>query len=90
MNTIHVTREQLTRINAICDAWDGSKRWIPELDQYLMEEDIRPTEDASPSWPSGYRFLAGGVDHIVTTQRSTTIHDRGLAGVDGTTKFVGS
>ena len=89
---VRVTRTQLTQIRAITDQWDSSSRWLPDLDRYLWEEDIRPTSTSVPSDPSSYRFLAGGVDHIDETSRSITVVDRGLqtsnTTIDGTTKFV--
>ena len=91
-HVVRVTRTQLTQIRAITDQWDSSSRWLLDLDAYLWEEDIRPTEDATPSDPSSYRFLAGGVDHVDETRRSITVYDRGLqtsnTTIDGTTKFV--
>jgi hypothetical protein len=89
---VRVTRTQLVQIRAITDQWDSSSRWLPELDLYLWEEDIRPTPESVPADPNSYRFLAGGVDHINETSRSITVVDRGLQTnnqtVDGTTKFV--
>jgi len=92
VHTIHVTTQQLRDIKNIADTWNGHNRWIPALDQYLWEEDIRPTDDAVPSFPSSYRFLAGGVDHIDVASGSITVHDRclqtGSGTIDGTTKFI--
>lgn len=85
---VYVNPEQFQSIVALCGEWDGNARWLPNLDRYLWDNDIRPNETASPEWPSGYRFLAGGVDHIDVTRRSVTIHDRCMNGVDGTTQFV--
>ena len=91
-HVVRVTRTQLVQIRAITDQWDSSSRWLPDLDAYLYQEDIRPTPTSVPSDPSSYRFLAGGVDHIDETSRSITVYDRGLqtnsGTIDGTTKFV--
>lgn len=90
---VKVNKSQFSLIVALADQWDGNSRWLPDLERYLWEQDIRPNAAATPEWPDSYRFLAGGVDHIDKTARSITIFDRGMQhqgcqNEDGTTKFV--
>lgn len=90
MQKVRVSPEQLETIKSIAFEWDSNARWLPKLDNYLWEQDIRINEYTSPLEPSSYRFLAGGVDHIDETPDTITIYDRCCNEVDGTTCFIAS
>lgn len=91
MNKVRVTSSQFFNIRELCSKWDENARWLPQLYEYLWEQDIRPVPEASPEWPTGYQFLAGGVDHIDYGSHYITVHDRCLCSgdsiQDGTTRF---
>ena len=92
MNTVYINHKQLRMIQSFVDSWDGSTKEIPGLISYLVAQDIRTTEDASPDYPIGYKFFYGGMDHAEITLNSVTLYDRCLetsgGTMDGTIQFV--
>ena len=92
MITVYITRAQLRRIRSLVDSWDGRTKEIPGLISYLVAQDIRTTEHASPDYPVGYEFFHGGMDHADIKPNHITLYDRCLetssGTLDGTIQFV--
>ncbi len=88
---VYVTPDQFRAICALADTWDGNSRWLPALDTYLWDQGIQVLPESTPTEPSSYCFLAGGIDHIDQAENSVTFFDRclqrGNGVLDGTTTF---